>query len=151
MVATNLTGVMLGCKHGIERMKNNPEGSGGSIINVGSTTSFLGLAFDLAYTTTKTGLVGLTKSVSTWCAENRLNIRCNSLHPGAVYTTILRSHVEENPEMFEVFSNMAPVGRMGTVEEIAKLALFLASDDSTFCTGGQFAADGGISTAHPSM
>lgn len=151
VVGVNLTGVMLGCKYGIERMRANPGGSCGSIINVASTTSFLGLAFDLAYTATKTGVVGLTKSVSTWCAENRLNIRCNSLHPGAVYTSILQSHVAQNPELFDVFSNMAPMGRMGTVEEVAGLALFLASDDSTFCTGGQFVADGGISTAHPSM
>ena len=151
VVGVNLTSVMLGCRFAIEVMRNNPGGSAGSIVNIASTTSFLGLANDLVYTTTKTGVVGLTRSVATWCALERLNIRCNTLHPGAIYTAILRAHVEEDPSLFDVFSNMAPVGRMGTVEEIANLALFLASDDSSFSTGAQFVADGGISMAHPTM
>jgi len=151
VVGTNLTSVMLGCRFAIELMRNNPGGSGGSIVNIASTTSFLGLANDLVYTTTKTALVGLTRSVATWCALERLNIRCNTLHPGAIYTAILKAHVDEDPALFDVFSNMAPVGRMGTVEEVANLALFLASDDSSFSTGAQFVADGGISMAHPRM
>jgi NAD(P)-dependent dehydrogenase (short-subunit alcohol dehydrogenase family) len=89
--------------------------------------------------------------VATHCARAGLNIRCNSLHPGAIYTDILKSHVEEDPAMFDVFSQMAPMGRMGTEEEVAKLAVFLASDDASFSTGGQFVADGGITAAHPSM
>jgi 3alpha(or 20beta)-hydroxysteroid dehydrogenase len=151
VVGTNMTGVMLGCKHAVEEMRRNPEGSSGSIINIGSTTSFLGLSNDLPYTATKTALLGITKSVATWCAREGLNIRCNSLHPGAIYTDILKSHVDEDPAMFDVFSRMAPLGRMGTVEEVAKLAVFLASDDASFSTGGQFVADGGIGSAHPSM
>ena len=151
VVGTNMTGVMLGCKHAIQAMKENPGGSSGSIINIGSTTSFLGLSNDLVYTATKTALLGITKSVATWCAREGLNIRCNSLHPGAIYTDILKSHIDEDPAMFDVFSKMAPVGRMGTVGEVAKLAVFLASDDASFSTGAQFVADGGISSAHPSM
>lgn len=151
VVGTNMTGVMLGCKYAIETMRKNPGGPSGSIINIGSTTSFLGLSNDLVYTATKTAVLGITKSVATWCATAGLNIRCNSLHPGAIYTDILKSHVDEDPAMFEVFSKMAPVGRMGTVEEVARLALFLASDDASFSTGAQFVADGGITTAHPSM
>lgn len=151
VVGINMTGVMLGCKHAIDVMKKNPEGSSGSIINIGSTTSFLGLSNDLVYTATKTALLGITKSVATHCARAGLNIRCNSLHPGAIYTDILKSHVEEDPAMFDVFSQMAPMGRMGTEEEVAKLAVFLASDDASFSTGGQFVADGGITAAHPSM
>lgn len=151
VVGINMTGVMLGCKHAVDAMRKNPEGSCGSIINMGSTTSFQGLANDLAYTATKTALLGITKSVATWCAKAGLKIRCNSLHPGAIYTDILKSHIEEDPAMFEVFSQMAPLGRMGTVGEVAKLAVFLASDDASFSTGGQFVADGGITAAHPSM
>lgn len=151
VVGINMTGVMLGCKHAVDTMKKNPGGSSGSIINIGSTTSFLGLSNDLVYTATKTALLGITKSVATHCAKEGLNIRCNSLHPGAIYTDILKSHVDEDPAMFDVFSRMAPVGRMGTVEEVAKLAVFLASDDASFSTGGQFVADGGIGSAHPSM
>jgi len=151
VVGINMTGVMLGCRHAVDAMRRNPGGSSGSIINIGSTTSFLGLSNDLVYTATKTAVLGITRSVATWCAREGLNIRCNSLHPGAIYTDILKSHVDEDPAMFEVFSRMAPIGRMGTVEEVAKLAVFLASDDSSFSTGAQFVADGGIGSAHPSM
>ena len=151
VLGVNLTSVMFGCRFAIDIMRNNPGGSGGSIVNIASTTSFLGLANDLVYTTTKTAVVGLTRSVATWCALQRLNILCNTLHPGAIYTAILKAHVDQDPALYEVFSNMAPVGRMGTVEEVANLALFLASDDSSFSTGAQFVADGGISMAHPTM
>jgi len=151
VVGVNLTSVMLGCRFAIDLMRNNPGRSGGSIINIASTTSFLGLANDAVYTATKTAVVGLTRSVATWCALERLGIRCNTLHPGAIYTAILKAHVEEDPALYEVFSNMAPMGRMGTVEEVAELALFLASDDSSFSTGAQFVADGGITMAHPTM
>jgi NAD(P)-dependent dehydrogenase (short-subunit alcohol dehydrogenase family) len=151
LLGVNLTSVMLGCRSAIEIMRNNPGGSCGSIVNVGSTTSFLGLPNDAAYTATKTAVVGLTKSVATWCALEKLNIRCNSLHPGAIYTAILKAHVEQNPALYDIFSNMAPLGRMGKLEEVANLALFLASDDSSFSTGAQFVADGGLSIAHPTM
>jgi len=151
VVGVNLTGVMLGCRFAIDIMRHNPGGSCGSIINIASTTSFLGLANDAVYTATKTAVVGLTRSIATWCALERLGIRCNTLHPGAIYTAILKAHVDEDPALYEVFSNMAPMGRMGTVDEVAALALYLASDDSSFSTGAQFVADGGISMAHPTM
>jgi len=151
VLGVNLTSVMLGCRFAIEIMRHNPGGSCGSIINVASTTSFLGLANDVVYTATKTAVVGLTRSVATLCALEKFNIRCNTLHPGAIYTAILKAHVDEDPALYDVFSNMAPMGRMGTVDEVANLALFLASDDSSFSTGAQFVADGGITMAHPTM
>jgi len=150
VLGVNLTGSLLGCQAAIELMRHNTPVRG-SIINLGSTTSFLGLPEDVAYTTSKAGVVGLTKSVSTWCARNGLDIRCNSLHPGPTYTPILRNQVEQHPELYDKFRNMTPMGRMGTVEEIANLALFLASDESSFSTGAQFVADGGTSSAHPTM
>jgi len=148
---TNLTGVMLGCRIAIEIMRNNPGGSVGSIINTGSTTSFLGLANDATYTTTKAGVVGLTKSVATWCAQQKLNIRCNSLHPGATATPILQKQIEDQPELAEIFAGMSPYGRLAQVDEIAQMALFLASDDSSYATGAQFVVDGGLTSAHPGM
>jgi 3alpha(or 20beta)-hydroxysteroid dehydrogenase len=150
VLAVNLTGSLLGCQSAIRLMRQH-EPVSGSIINLGSTTSFLGLPEDVAYTASKAGILGLTKSVSTWCARNGLDIRCNSLHPGPIYTSILRKQVEEHPELYDKFCNMTPLGRMGTVEEIANLALFLASDESSFTTGAQFVADGGTTSAHPTM
>ncbi len=151
VLGVNLTGTMLGCRAGIEAMRNNPEGPGGSIINTASTVSFLGLANDAAYTASKAGVVGLTRSVATWCAGKGLNIRCNSLHPGPTLTAILQAHIEQDPAMADKFRAMTPGNRMGSVEEIANLALYLASDESSFSTGAQFVADGGLVNAHPSM
>lgn len=151
ILGVNVTGVMLGCKYGVELMKQNSDKAGGSIINTGSTTSFLGLSFDPAYSATKHAVVGLTRSIAASCAKQRLNIRVNSLHPGATYTAILKEHVARDPAMFDVFSAMAPMGRMGEPSEVANMALYLASDESAFSTGAQFLVDGGISNTHPEM
>ncbi|MBA4021465.1 MAG: 3-oxoacyl-ACP reductase [Gordonia sp.] len=148
VMAINVTGVALGTQAAIASMRKS---GGGSIINVASTTSFLGLAFDVAYTASKHAVVGITRSSAAYCAQERLGIRVNTLHPGAIYTAILQGHVEKRPELFDVFSNMAPVGRMGDASEVASMAVYLASDDSSFSTGAQFVVDGGIVNTHPSM
>lgn len=148
VMAINVTGVALGTQAAIASMSNS---GGGSIINVASTTSFLGLAFDLAYTASKHAVVGITRSSAAYCAQERLGIRVNTLHPGAIYTAILQGHVAERPELFDVFSNVAPVGRMGDPSEVASMAVYLASDDSSFSTGAQFVVDGGMVNTHPSM
>lgn len=151
VMAINVTGPMLGCRAAIALMRTMPEGRTGSIINVASTTSFLGLANDAAYTTSKAAVVGLTKAVAAWCAFERLPIRVNTLHPGATLTAILQGHIDANPAIKGVFDRMAPIGRMADPREQAALALFLASDDSSYCTGAAFVADGGITAAHPVM
>lgn len=148
VMAINVKGVALGTQAAIAEMRHN---GCGSIINVASTTSFLGLAFDMAYTASKHAVVGITRSSAAYCAQERLGIRVNTLHPGAIYTAILQGHVEKRPELYDVFSNMAPVGRMGDAAEVASMAVYLASDDSSFSTGAQFVVDGGIVNTHPSM
>lgn len=151
VMAVNVTGPMLGCREAIALMRDLPAGRGGSIINVASTVSFLGLANDAAYTTSKAAVVGLTKSVATWCALERLPIRVNTLHPGTTLTAILRDHMEAEPALKAIFEGMSPMGRMADPAEQAALAVFLASDDSSYCTGGAFVADGGLTAAHPAM
>ena len=141
---------MLGCRSAISLMRENPGGSGGAIVKTASTTSYLAIP-DVAYTTSKAGVVGLTKSVAVQCATEGLNIRVNSIHPGATLTNILRTALEAAPEMEPMFNRMSPMGRMGTVEEVAAMALFLASDESSFCTGGQFPVEGGTVSEHPRM
>jgi NAD(P)-dependent dehydrogenase (short-subunit alcohol dehydrogenase family) len=148
VLAINLTATMLGCRFGIETMRHNPAGSCGSIINIASTTSCPDFSSDAAYTASKAAVVALTRSVATWCALERLNIRCNSLHPGATYTAILQAHGHANPARFDMFAGM---GRKGALDEVARQALFLAANDSGFSSGAQFAVDGGISSAHPSL
>lgn len=149
--AINVTGVALGTRTAVDLMRANPGGSGGSIVNTASTTSFLGLGFDVAYTASKHAVVGITRSAAARCAKERWGIRVNSLHPGATYTAILQQAVERDPALFDVFSAMAPVGRMGEAAEVASMALYLASDDSSFSTGAQFVVDGGIVNTHPEM
>ena len=145
----NVTGTMLGCRSAIALMRSN--GRGGSIINTASTTSVLGLADDAPYTTSKAAVVGLTRSVATWCAVQRIPVRVNALMPGATLTAILRGHIADHPELEDAFNRMAPVGRMADPSEHAGLAVFLASDESSYCTGATFVSDGGLTAAHPRM
>ena len=150
LMAINLTGVMLGCRMAVNLMRDNPDPAGGSIINTASSTSYLAIP-DVAYTTSKAGVVGLTKSVAVHCANEGLNIRCNSVHPGATLTNILKTAIEQAPEIREACEKMSPLNRMGTVEEVAAMAVFLASDEASFCTGGQYAVEGGTVSQHPKM
>jgi len=150
LMSINLLGMMLGCQTAIALMRDNPSGSSGSIINTASSTSYLAIP-DVAYTTSKAGVVGLTKSVAVHCANEGLNIRCNSIHPGATLTHILKTAIEQAPEVEEACNKMSPLNRMGTVEEVAAMALFLASDEASFCTGGQYAVEGGTVSQHPKM
>ncbi len=148
----NLTGVMLGCRHSIALMKENPGGSSGSIANVSSIGGFIGLATDAAYTASKGAVRLLSKSVAVHCARAGLKIRCNSIHPGVIDTPIHAPVVTTMPDpaAFGSFmANMAPVGRMGTGDDIAGAALYLASDDSAYVTGTELLVDGGLLAGMP--
>ena len=148
ILAVNLTGAMLGCQLAIRNMQRS---GGGSIINVASTVAGLGLANDAAYTASKAGLAGLTRSIATHCALERMNIRCNSLSPGPTRTDILEKAIAADPAVAEALERMTPGGRLAAPDEIASLAVFLASDDASYCNGANFLADGGLSSAHPRM
>jgi NAD(P)-dependent dehydrogenase (short-subunit alcohol dehydrogenase family) len=149
VMAVNLTGVMLGCQHAIRLMRRNPGGSSGSIINMSSNAGILGIADDVAYCASKGGVRLLTKSVALYCARERLNIRCNSIHPGATRTPIFDPFTTgaADPEAaLDVFKRMSPLGRMGRPDEIAMTAVFLASDEAPFATGAEFVIDGAASS-----
>jgi NAD(P)-dependent dehydrogenase (short-subunit alcohol dehydrogenase family) len=146
VLGINLTGVMLGCKHGIRAMKANPGGPTGAIVNISSITGFIGLASAAAYTASKGGVRLLTKSVAVHCARQYRTIRCNSLHPGAIDTPMNQAAFDASgdPEgMRAFFSGVQPIGRMATSQEMAACALFLASDEASFVTGTELVADGG--------
>lgn len=152
VVGINQTGVMLGCQAAIGLMRRNPGGPCGSIINTASTASFNGLADDIAYCTTKSAVRILTKSVAVWCARQNLNIRCNSIHPGAIQTAIHDQTMAIHPDreaVLRALNGMSPLGRMGTSEEVAALVTFLASDEASFITGGEYLIDGGTLASHP--
>lgn len=146
VLGVNLTGVMLGCKHAIGAMKENPGGPSGAIINVSSITGYIGLASAAAYTASKGGVRLLTKSVAVHCARTYKKIRCNSLHPGTIDTPMNQAAFEASGDaagMRAFFDNMQPIGRMASSDEMGNCALFLASEESSFVTGAELLADGG--------
>jgi 3(or 17)beta-hydroxysteroid dehydrogenase len=150
MIGINLTGVMIGCQVGIRLMKANPEGPRGSLINTASTAAY-GALPDVAYSSTKSAVRLLTKSVAVHCARAGYAIRCNSLHPGATDTPILAPALQAAPQMKAAFDRMSPMGRMGEPREIAAMAVFLASDESSYVTGAEMLVDGGMMAGHPGL
>ena len=119
----------------------------GSIINVSSIASSLkGLPNRFVYGTTKAAIIGFTKSIASDFLKN--NIRCNAIAPGTVHTPSWEGRVQAavNPEQAKKdFIARQPMGRLGTPEEIATLAIYLASDESDFITGVTHSIDGGMS------
>ncbi|MBN8862448.1 MAG: SDR family oxidoreductase [Sphingobacteriales bacterium] len=121
--------------------------SGGSIINLASVAGNVGLPDRFAYSMSKGAVIGMTLSV----AKDYLaaNIRCNCISPGRVHTPFVDNFLAKNypgkeQEMFEKLAKTQPIGRMGKPEEIAALALYLASDEASFITGCDYPIDGGF-------
>lgn len=154
IVDVNLTGAMLTCQNAIAMMKDNPGGSGGSIIVNSSMNGILALAGDVTYSTTKGALRLLAKSVALHCAKRKLEIRCNSIHPGVIDTPLIQGAIAGAPDQaaaHAMLSNIAPMGRMGTVDEIVALVVYLASDDARFVTGSEIVIDGGSTAGLPGV
>jgi 3(or 17)beta-hydroxysteroid dehydrogenase len=144
VLATNLDGVMLGCRAAIRAMRRT---GAGSIINVSSRSGIVGVPGAAAYAASKAGVRNHTKSVALWCAGQGLRIRCNSVHPAAILTPMWDAVLGEGPEReanLRALAAEAPLGRMGTPEEVAAVCVHLASDESGYTTGAEFHLDGGI-------
>jgi NAD(P)-dependent dehydrogenase (short-subunit alcohol dehydrogenase family) len=139
----NLTGVWLGCKHGIPAMI---ESGGGSIINTASFVALMGAATpQIAYTASKGGVLAMTREIAVEHARH--GIRANTLCPGPIETSLLADLLRD-PEWARRRLVHIPMGRPGRAEELAKAALFLASDDSSYMTGAALVVDGGITAAY---
>ncbi len=139
----NLDGVFLGCKHAIGLMKN----SGGSIVNMSSRSGIIGVPGAAAYASSKAAIRNHTKSVALYCAQQNYNIRCNSVHPAAIMTSMWKNMLGEGKEKEEKLKRICadiPMKRFGTPEEVAQAVLFLASDESSYTTGSELSIDGGI-------
>jgi len=128
------------------------DAGGGSIVNMASVASSVkGVPNRFAYTASKAAVIGLTKSVATDYVSK--GIRCNAICPGTVDSPSLRQRIAEQAreqgrteaEVYQAFVDRQPMGRIGTPEEIARLALYLASDASAYTTGGVHVIDGGMS------
>ena len=132
VIAINLRSVFLFCKYGLPLLMKN----GGSIINTGSSAGMIGIPDCDAYTATKGAIVQLTKSMA--AEYGRYNVRVNCISPAAIMTPMMRQSNPENSTFDEerFLKLRTPLRRYGTPEEIAKIALFLASDDATYLNGG---------------
>jgi NAD(P)-dependent dehydrogenase (short-subunit alcohol dehydrogenase family) len=137
----NLKGVFLGCKFAVPAII---AAGGGSIINTSSLAGLLGVGNVHAYTAAKGGVISLTRAVAMSYAKDK--VRCNVICPGAVDTPMM-AHVlhSENRRLREGYERNHPLGRVGTPEDIASMALYLASDESSWVTGSVFTIDGGNS------
>ncbi|CAN5711251.1 3-oxoacyl-ACP reductase [soil metagenome] len=143
VLAVNVKGVMYGCKFGIPAML---EHAGGSIINVASFVAWLGAATSqTAYTASKGAVLAMTREIAVEYA--REGIRCNALCPGPIETPLLLALLSDDAKKQRRFVHI-PMGRLGHAEELAKAALFLASEDSSYMTGSSLIVDGGITAAY---
>lgn len=147
--AVNSEGVFLGCKYAIQGMKHTgptKPAPGGAIVNISSVAGLQAGAGSIAYTASKGAVRLLTKSVALYCAERKYGIRCNSVHPGGVDTAIFDPLWQAigREQGKALLGARHPIGRMAAPAEIAEVVLWLASDRSSFVTGAEIAADGGL-------
>ncbi|MDO8612715.1 MAG: SDR family NAD(P)-dependent oxidoreductase [Dehalococcoidia bacterium] len=149
VIAVNLSGVYYGCLHGLEAMKG--QGGGGTIINMASMAGLVGFSIPglpegfgspsgNAYIAAKHGVLGITKQFALDGAPH--GVRVNAICPGWIDTPLIAPLTQTAP-LLEWALQGTPLGRLGQPEEIAKAALFLASDDSSFMTGAPLIIDGG--------
>ncbi len=142
-LAINVKGVIHGCRYGIPALRR---AGGGSIVNTASFVASVGAATpQIAYTASKGAVLSLTRELAVIHA--REGIRVNALSPGPLHTELLMSFLD-TPEKRERRLVHVPMGRFGHASEIANAALFLASDESSYMTGGDLLVDGGLTAAY---
>jgi 3alpha(or 20beta)-hydroxysteroid dehydrogenase len=139
IVDVNQIGVFLGMKAVVPTMI---EQGCGAIVNISSVAGLRGSPGGFAYGASKFAVTGMTKSASRELARH--GIRVNSIHPGMIETEMITVVTGGNVERHDKFAASVPMKRPAEPEEVAKLALFLASDDSSYCTGSEFVVDGGM-------
>jgi NAD(P)-dependent dehydrogenase (short-subunit alcohol dehydrogenase family) len=138
VIDVNLRGVFLGMKYAIPHMLRR---GGGSIVNNASVTGIVGMPNVPAYCASKGGVVQLTKATALEYADK--GIRVNAICPSLVMTEGMKRFVAPDEGRRREFEAATPIGRFAGAEEVAKLALFLASDESSYCTGSAYFVDGG--------
>ncbi len=145
VIAVNQTGVMLTLQHAIRAMAKNPEGPVGSIIVNSSMNANRAMGNFVAYSVTKSAVVALTKSAAVHCGNKGYKIRVNAILPGVVETPMINNLIATSgaPEAARAaYEGMSPLKRMASVDEIAGLVAFLASDEATFISGSEYVIDG---------
>ena len=142
VIRINQIGTFLGMRSVVPLMKEH----GGSIVNVSSVEGLAAMPLLVAYSASKFAIRGMTKVAAT--ELGRYNIRANSVHPGAIDTDMVKDALGGHAiDMTPVLKKLA-IPRAGRPEEVANVVLFLASDESSYCTGGEFSVDGGAAATH---
>jgi NAD(P)-dependent dehydrogenase (short-subunit alcohol dehydrogenase family) len=141
IISTNLRGVFLGSKYAIPVMVTH---GGGVVINTASAAGLFGSPGRPAYGASKAGVIQLTKTMA--LEYGKQNVRVNCICAGAVQTPMSAPDLADDAAR-QAFIQNVPLGRIGLPEEIAKAALYLASDDSSYTTGAALVVDGGVSAA----
>ena len=142
--AVNTDGTFLGCRYALRAMR---EAKRGSIINISSRSGLVGIPGAAAYAASKAAIRNHSKSVALYAASQGWQVRCNSIHPAAVLTPMWEPMLGTGPEReanMAAFVADTPLKRFGMVEEVAALALYLASDESAYMTGTELTLDGGL-------
>lgn len=142
--SVNLDGTFMGCRYAIGAMR---KAGRGSIINISSRSGMVGIPAAAAYASSKAAIRNHTKTVALYCANEGLNIRCNSIHPGAILTPMwdpMLGDGADRDERMAAFVKDTPLKRFGRADEVAALAVLLASDDAAYMTGSELTIDGGL-------
>ncbi len=139
IVEVNQVGVFLGMKAVAPQMM---EQRSGSIVNISSIAGLLGAANAIAYGASKFAVRGMTKAAALELARH--GVRVNSIHPGMIETAMIHEVTGHNDDRHDRMARGVPLGRPAEAEEVADLALYLASDESRYCTGSEFVIDGGV-------
>lgn len=140
----NLDGTFLGCRYAIAAMK---AAGCGSIINISSRSGLVGIPGAAAYASSKAAIRNHTKTVALYCAQQGWRIRCNSIHPAAILTSMWEPMLGSGPDREAKMGALVadtPLRRFGTPEEVAAIAMMLASDEATYVTGTEVNIDGGL-------
>ncbi|GFM30572.1 SDR family NAD(P)-dependent oxidoreductase [Novosphingobium sp. PY1] len=145
IMGVNLTGVMLTVQHAMRAMARNPDGPTGSIIVNSSMNAHRAMGNFVAYSVSKSAVLALVKSSAVHAGNQKYKIRVNAVLPGVVETAMIKNLIDKSgdPEATRAaYEGLSPMGRMATVEEIAGLVAWLASDEARFSSGSEFTMDG---------
>jgi NAD(P)-dependent dehydrogenase (short-subunit alcohol dehydrogenase family) len=144
VMSINVEAIYYGCKHALPLLRDNQPGS---IVNISSLAAFKTDPAYTVYNTSKAAVAALTKSVAIDCARQRIDVRCNSVHPAFIRTGIVEHFFKElgEEEALRKLTRGIPMKRLGEVDDVAYAALYLASDESRYVTAAEMRIDGGAS------